>query len=304
MELAPLPVAINLAWPADTTLFAVAERHVVRPWLLLPKAQGYWAGAENAVAFCAAAGRLMDAWGERPPSTLIVDLEPPYARITAIEAALRARPPRYAEALAALRDAPSAACVRAAEREYTRLVHAAHARGWRVHLTTLPFVLDGGTRQRRVRDFLGLPVDGPDWDLVTVQAYRTLFADFGGRVLGPLGRAAFGPRVVYEYGLAVRAAFGERGGLDLGLVGAGVFPARTYRGPEDLGRDLAAAQRAGVPASNTHIFDLGGMLRRGLDDWLNATRWQKSIPGRPSRRDLGTPLVRGIARVASRLLPR
>lgn len=306
-------LAVNLAWkvtdPAEDARWALvdaAERAgvEVRPWLLLAEEDGYWAGADNAKVFAAAATSLTRAWVARghAPTTLIVDLEPAHGRVMALETALRRRPPDLRTAWAALRAAPSAARVRSAEGAYRALVDALHRAGWRVHLTTLPFVVDGGgAGGRALRDALGLPVDAADWDVVSLQAYRTLFADAACALLGQrLGGRLYGPHLVQAYGRDGRRHFGDRAGLDLGLVGEGVYPSKLYADPADLAADLAAAAAAGVPADQINVYNLDGVLDRGPSvDWLGAPDGVAA----PSR-DRATRLTRRAIGAAGRLVAR
>ncbi len=285
--------ALHMAWPSAATeshwaLASAAEVAGVelRPWLLLPKDEGYWAGARNAEAFAAHARALSRAWLKKGlrPTTLLVDLEPAYHRMMAIEeAARRGRPLQAVRALARV---PGAARVRAASGIYAALVAALHAEGWRAHLTTLPFLLDGSG----VAEVLGLCGAEADWDRVSVQAYRTLFADAARGPLGGLGERLFGPRLVYSYARAARARFGARAGLDLGLVGEGVYPSLVYEGPADLAADVSAARAAGIAPQAINVFSLDGVLARGGAEWF------VEASARRPKLDLGT----GIARLGVR----
>jgi hypothetical protein len=300
--------AVHLAWPAGggggrlELARAAGDAGVsLRPWLLLDKEAGYWAGAANATLFAAAARALMRAWREAAlePTTLIVDMEPAYARVVGAEAALKRGALR--EAIGHLRDAPPPSAVAAARRTYSGLVDEAHAAGWRVHLTTLPFVVDAaGGAQRGLRGWLGLPVDGPAWDVVSLQAYRTLFHDFACAALGErLGGRAFGADVVRAYADAARGAFGARAGIDLGLVGDGVYPATTYDGPSDLAADLGAAHAAGVDPAQIHVYGLDGILARApAGRWWPAPQAGADTPGAATR------LMRGGMAAMARLFLR
>lgn len=295
--LAERGVDLCLAWPTDgppdarLALAAEAARRGVRvrPWPLLSRDDGYWAGAANADAFAAAALAVLDHWegAGLAPGWLMVDVEPPYARAAALDEALRRRPPNVRRVIRLLR-ADTADLTRA-RRIYAALVADARRRGWRVALTTLPFVVDGEGLARA----LALPVDGVPWDRITLQVYRTMFDDLVPR---PVGRG-FGPGLVHAYARAARARFGDRAGLDLGLVGEGVWPASVYAGPADLGADLAAAHAAGIPPSHLHVYDLGGIIERGpSEQWFAAAG-----PARPPR-DRAARCLRAALRLADRAL--
>lgn len=276
LALAPIAragVALHLAWradaPDDEAKLALA-RHAdalgveLRVWPLVEPAHGYWAGALNAARFRAGAMAVLDAWeraGVRP-AWLVVDLEPPWDDAAALDRALRARR-LDADALARLRPIRSSEYDDAA-REYEALVADCHRRGVRVLATTLPFVVDAaGPARRAVERALGVVVEPVPWDRVTLQVYRTLFETL-------LPAALVSPALVRGYARSARHVFGaDRAGLDLGLVGGGVVPARAYEGPHDLALDLAAARSEGIPAAHLHVFGLDAMLQRApLGPWL------------------------------------
>lgn len=297
--------ALHLAWPAadlarPERLALVRQAPVeIRPWLLLAQDQGYWAGASNAGAFADAALALMQLWAREGlrPSWLIVDMEPRYQRMMQLQERVKRRVPDLLGAVRLLADATPRAAHDAAARTFSDLCVEAHRRGWRVLLTTLPFAVDDAPGRDTVQRALELPVAGVPWDRVTLQAYRTAFLDLLPPWLGPARRRLFSPYVVTAYARAVRRRFGDRGGLDLGLVGAGVAPSVLYRDPADLALDLGAARAAGIPAGHLAIYNLEGMLARApAERWLAAA----AQPGR-ARPDLGTVPLRAALRLASRL---
>ena len=266
-------VALHLAWrtdaPDDPGRLALAREATargieLRVWPLVEPEHGYWAGARNAARFRAGALAVLSAW-ERAglrPAWLVVDLEPPWDDAAALDRALRAR--RFdADALARLRPIRSSEYDTAA-REYDALVRDCHRRGVRVLATTLPFVVDAaGPARRAVERALGVVVEPVAWDRVTLQVYRTLFETL-------LPAALVSPALVRGYARSARHVYGaERAGLDLGLVGGGVVPARAYHGPHDLALDLAAARAEGVATEAIAVFGLDAMLQRApLGPWL------------------------------------
>ena len=286
--LAARGLALHLAWrhgedDADRLALAAEARAAgvsIRPWLLLPAAQGYWAGALNAPQYAAAAREMMARWvgSGLPPTIWIVDMEPPKARLLALESLLQTGirgAPSLLRALKAqaLADLAPAAIV------YSELVEEARRQGWLPWLTTLPMVADdlASGRQTFCR-WLGLPVKGPQWGVVSLQVYRTMFDD---ALPGPLSRVGVGPGLVTRYARLARAAFGARAALDLGLIGGGVVPgAGVYPDVSGLAADVAAARRGGIPAERLSIFSLEGALARPpLDRWLDVSHGPGARPG-------------------------
>ncbi len=301
----PRGLAVNMAWPASavgdasyTELVRDAkERGVeIRPWLLLEQSEGYWPGATNAEAFAEAARSLFDEWDAQglAPTTFIVDMEIRFDRAMVVNSMLQDPNADVGALLTLLADGIDRAQYASATSTYAALVDEAHARGWRVLLTTLPQVVDDyGDDDDDIRQAFGIPVDGVDWDIVTFQAYRTLFGD----LLGGGGQPT--EFYVYQYGRAAIDEFGARGGLDLGLVGMGVSESPTYSAPADLRADIEAAHAAGVPQARINVFGLDGMLDRGpAETWLGPPM---SDPPAPAE-DSATLEVRGVSTVLDQIL--
>lgn len=274
-------VAVNLAWhasavddPARIALVHDAEAAGVRinPWLLLAEDDGYWPGSTNAELFDAAARALMDEWQAAglAPTTLLVDMELPFAQAQQLTTLLTTAPVDIAAVVALFRaniDRPRFA---AATAVFAALVDDAHARGWKVALTTLPQMIDDyADGDDDLRQAFTIPIDGIAWDALTFQAYRTLFGDLSAAMDVPPPTAYF----VYRYAQKARELFGELGGVDVGLVGAGVTESTTYAGPAELQQDVAAALAAGVPRAAIQVYNLDGMYQRGP-----ATAWLEPAP--------------------------
>jgi len=271
--LASRGVAVNLAWPSsslsDPARLALVESArdagvEIRPWLLLPEADGYWPGSANAAVFAKSARGLMDLWAQHDlsPTTLIVDMEMEKGRVDQLDVLWSKQDVLGAVQL--LKSGVDRDRYSAATAEYAELVSEAKSRGWRVHLTTLPQVLDDyADGDDGLRQAFGIPVEGIAWDTVTFQAYRTLFGEMLG---GDTPPTEF---FVYSYGKDARKLFGESAGLDVGMVGAGVSPSATYASGAELSADLAAAAAAGVPRAALNVYNLDGMLaREPVEQWL------------------------------------
>jgi hypothetical protein len=79
---------------------------------------------------------------------------------------------------------------------------------------------------------------------------------------------------------AAASRFGPAAGVSLGAIGAGAFGDEPiYRSPEELADDVSIARAAGV--DDLTLFDLGGAVARGLEDWLDVfvhTEPARSLP--------------------------
>ncbi|MDB4989226.1 MAG: hypothetical protein JWN04_4404, partial [Myxococcaceae bacterium] len=213
--LAAKNVGLALPFPSTDLLsprrFALVKKATalgieIRPWLLLPNADGYWPNSTNAAQYDLHARKLIDAWLEAglAPTTFVVDMEMSVARAL-----------RFAE-LAAAMDNPGLvtflkrgidrAQYAAATAIYRDFVVYAHARGFRVQVTTLAQVMDDYTDgDDGLRQALNIPIDGIEWDEVNIQVYRTLNSLVLQHVAGPTS-AYF----VYDYAAHTRAVFGSR----------------------------------------------------------------------------------------------
>ncbi len=287
-------VTANVAWPAakeqwserlDLAEAAEARGVQVDPWLLLDDADGYWPGSTNALSFRDSAVALMDAWSARglQPTTLIVDMELRKDRADELSSLLGSETSDLPGVVELLRSGVDEKGYAEATSIYRDLVDEAHDRGFRVHLTTLPQVLDDyADGDDDLRQAFGIPVEGIEWDSVSFQAYRTLFGDLLGA--SALPSAYF----VYSYGRDAMTRFGERAGLDVGLVGEGVTASSTYGSGADLAADLGAARAAGVPRDRVVVYNLDGILERTPTE-----QWLEDPAGELPAQDEATVSIRG-----------
>ncbi len=293
----PHGVALNMAWPSvkaeDAELYELArageaEGVPVRPWLLLPEDEGYWPGSTNAEAFAALARQVMDRWDSEglEPTWLIVDMELRFDRAIELQSKLEGELNvlEFVEFFKAGIDETQFA---AATQTYKALVDEAHERGWKVLLTTLPNVLDDyEDGDDTIRQALGTPIDGVDWDLMTFQAYTTLMS---GIFAGVLEGKTLTSYMVYDYAKSAQELFGDKAGLDLGLTSAGVTDTPVYQTAAELTADIEAGHAAGIPADRINVYNLEGMLNSSApEDWLKPPAESPAAPPE----DEGTPAIR------------
>jgi len=226
------------------------EGLVVALWPMIDDRDGRWASVTSAAAMIAFA----DAVVARAPGCdeLILDLEPPLATLASWKDG-GLRWPRL----------PSRAGYRAARAAYVDAVTR-----WRVDRRVSTALLPALVAERGewLQWLFGTPASALPVDGHSVMAYTSLFEGWSRGVLARRGAEA----LLVACAHLARRRFGARAGLSLGCVDTGAFgdePA--YRGPAELARDVALAQRAGI--DELSIFDLGGMVRRGpVQRWVDA----------------------------------
>lgn len=270
----------------------------VRLWPLLSKAHGYWLGEKN-VAEVSDLMRALTAWRARRGGPefreVSFDLEPDFQYSEALRTRARGRPDR---ALALLRDNVTPTRFAKARSSLARTVQTLKREGVFTHAVTYPVVLDQSEHDATLEDALSIPVSGIDWDEVSFMVYQTPIAQLVG--------TWFGPALVQSYARTAVQRFGDRAGIDLGVVGEhgeGIDAGERYPGPHALAEDLAASQAAGIPLDRTRVYGLAGVLDGGgIAEWLEPR--PAPVPAAESRAVEGfRNVVRGIAtglRVARR----
>ncbi len=265
-----LAVRPHTAAGAPRALAAAAAAGVrVSVWPMLADGAGRWASAWNTSAYAAFAEGLcarLDAAGA-PYAGLLVDLEPPVDALRGVTAGAR----RALGAVAALARRPREPD---AETRLAALAGACAARGVGVTAAVAPMLAaDGRGGWQRL---LGTPVDGVGWAAVHAMAYTSMAEGY----LPGLGRA--GARsLLGATGLALRAHYGARAALSLGVVAPGALGDEApYRSVAELADDVAIARACGV--EDLALFDLRGALARPpLEPWLDALVATPPAPAPP-----------------------
>jgi len=222
-------------------------------WPLLSTDQGPWANDGNASLFTALVEQMMD-WLDQQglhPEWIVVNMENSAAQMEIIkEYFYNGEFQALVELLLGNIDREG---FEEAVEEYRLLVHQIHGRGYKVMVTTYPFMMDDfHDGDADFQDMANVPLSGIDWDALTFTTYRTAYS-------GDLG-VEFSPYMVYEYGRAAKKLFGERARLAVGMIGR-TDHGEGYASPDDLALDISAAKAAGIPEID--LFHLGGMIEEG-----------------------------------------
>lgn len=282
-EIAALGLRVGLHLPAervgDAGFAALTRRAAdagvpVRLWPLLPREHGYWIGesnAERAAELLSVIVRWRAAPGGVVADGVSIDLEPAYDYAEELRAAQKLNPARWLGLLRSHIDPPA---FERARRELGRAVDETRRSGLAVHAVTYPMVLDQRRGSTVVEDAFDVPVSGIDWDEISFMVYQTGFAQQTGHW--------FGPALVHSYAREAIARFGERAGIDLGVIGEqgiGLDPGNRYPDPCALEADLAASLSAGIPIARTRVYGLAGILEEGgLERWASLSAVEPSAP--------------------------
>lgn len=263
-------IALVLQWKADNLddaerwelVFDALDRGIpVYPWLTLPEDVGYFPNATNYDMFIGSAQYLMFVWRTLyglPPTTFLVDMEMSKSKLEEFQR-LTASGDLFGTARFLNRNIDRTQ-YREAALEYRKFVDYAHALGFRITVTTLlPLLEDYTDGDDFLRQGFNCPLDGPDWDEVSIQAQRTLYAKSY-----PLTSY-----MVYEFGRLAKERFGDKAGLGLGLTHPGISPDSSivYRNADELRLDVEAARAAGFSSERVGVYSFLGIYRRD-DDWF------------------------------------
>jgi hypothetical protein len=122
-------------------------------------------------------------------------------------------------------------------------------------VVTTPFLLDSKYTLRLQKVF-GIPINQNSFDYISFMAYRSEFE----RIIGEMNS-----RLVYDYSLKAKEMYGEKAGVDLGVVGNIEFPHKLtgYSDPSRLWEDISAAKAAGI--TKIQVYCLEGIHS---DEWL------------------------------------
>lgn len=301
----------------DETLAALARAEVpVVLWPMAADDDGRWASLEAAPAWATHARGVLGAVargggapGARLARGVLLDLEPPLARLRAVLAGRTAREVGEASRALVRGAAPPPLARARAMGELEGVVAEARGLGLGVSAAVVPPLIFGGARAARAWETLfGTPCAAFAPDDVSVMAYTTLLEGYSrGLVTRADARALLA-------GLALRATaaggLGGRVGLSLGAVGPGALGDEpTYPGPDELADDVEIARAGG--AADLALFELAGVLRRApAEGWLEAfVHGAAARPGAlasgarsaPRRVRLALAVADGLSRVIGRI---
>lgn len=233
---------------------AINEGIDTRAWILLDYPDGYWPNEDNADKFYSQAIAFMD-WIDTeniPLKWIVFDMELSWQKTQLLSEANG----EFSKILELLESNINIENFNYARQRYIELVNIAHKRGFRVMCVTYPQVLDDlADGDETIQDALDIPVTGIDWDEISFMVYRTTF--------NAMWSDGFTSYLVYSYAKSAIEYFGEKAGIDVGLVAppvpgdGGEIPglANGYTTPEGLLEDIGAARSAGIRSVHIWPFD-------------------------------------------------
>lgn len=232
----------------------------VHIWPELSNADGKWPNVKNVADFATYWRDLIDyiTTNRLPVTTLVVDMETSYEKLMGLLDAFQGSIFDLIGAIVFFIDDYDAAVYDAGVVAFADLVGEAHAAGLKVHLTipglTPDDFADGDLDMHK---FFDLVIDGPDWDEVSYQLYRTLVWDIIGAVLGGELWSSY---YVYDYALTLKERFGDRAAIDLGIIETPGVEFAGYTDPRQLSEDIAAALAAGFELEDLDVFAFDGVI--------------------------------------------
>lgn len=261
-----------------------------RAWILLDYPDGYWPNEDNADKFYTQAVSFMD-WVESeniPVEWLVVDLEMSWQKTQILSEAKG----DFTKILDLISSNINSEKYNLSKQKYQELVETARSRGFKVMCVTYPQVLDDiADGDDTIQDALDIPVTGIDWDEVSFMVYRTVFND--------MWAEGFTSYLIYSYAKSAVELYGDRAGIDVGLVAPlvqstnGEVPglANGYTSPEGLLEDISAAKAAGV--RSVHIWPLDHVIQYPEPEkWVDLSALKTEPPEPDSATDNTRELFR------------
>lgn len=219
-------------------------------WLLLSKAEGYWANSDNAAQMVTryAEFRVWSTHHALEWAGVAIDVEPPYEDMQMAMAG-------HSQAMLrrAVRRALDKTRHQRAAHVYATLVKQAHLDGFNIESYQLPFIVD----ERRAGSRLLQRLFG----LVDLRADREVL------MLYTSFTPALGPGILWSYG-------SDAQGIGVGSTGGGV-DSFVPLGWDALARDLRLARRW---TDALYVFSLEGCVQQGFLDRLANMDWAKAEP--------------------------
>ena len=245
----------------------------VRAWLTLPVEEGYWPNEKNVERFVQKAYALAnwiqsEGW---PIEWIVVDMEPDYQMMDQLMSMLENGD--ILGAVGLLVESHDQATYVQSVRQFTQMVEALHAMGFKVMVVTFPLVLDDlGDGDSTIQDALNTPVDGIPWDQISFMAYTTVFERIIPNDITPF--------LVKSYGRDALAAYGDRAAIDLGVIGeGGMMAGEGITNIQEFRAQVGAARGTGL--TNIHAYSLDGIISLEEEQQQDPQIWFEAFQVEP-----------------------
>jgi hypothetical protein len=234
-----------------------AESEKIQYWLwpLLSKSDGYWPNQWNMSIYSQYVRELVERLEKQNlhPQGISIDLEPPPEKLEKYLKLLQEFKIKELHQFSS--DGIDENLFKNASFELSSLYQFLKNKKMVTHIVTTPFLLEPKYTLRLQKVF-GIPIIKDSFDYISFMAYRSEFE----RLIGEMNS-----RLVYDYSLKAKEMYGEKAGIDLGVVGNIEFPHKLtgYSDPSRLWEDIAAAKAAGI--TKIQVYCLEGIHS---EEWL------------------------------------
>lgn len=269
-ELQKLDVELFLAIREEQIDRGSLKKLKFRAWLLLKEENGYWLSTWNADKFYDFLREFLQSGIDVEWITL--DLEPPFDASKKLSFSKSLT--EYLSALNQMK--PPDDIYNHGKSKIDEIISFAHSKGVKVLCSLFPFAVDDlEDGDQDILRFIGLYIP-PDCDEYSFMLYTTILKNLAGK----LGFKIEVPEYfVYSYGVDIYRLFGERGSIDVGLVGEDLFGNKGYSTPDELKRDVSAGLAAGL--KKIHVWTLDNMRENGrweVRKWLDLVGLKPVVP--------------------------
>lgn len=251
-------------------------------WPLLEHEQGYFAYEGNVNEFAGLVRHQLE-WAEKNgvmPDMVAVDLEMPIHQMRLVT-----QTHNPLEKIACIVSSAKANLDRERYHKAKAVLDALNCelqdRGVRTLTAVLPWVgIEMESDAELLQDMTETPASGIGWDVVSPMLYVSMLAG--------MSAGAFSIKdanwIVYDNCSKLRAKYGGRSGVSLGLTGGGVLEEEpVFEVPAELLVGLGAALAAGI--RDVSIYSLKGIIdRKDPEEWFEAIRSARpKVPDRSRR---------------------
>lgn len=225
-----------------------------RAWLLLSREKGYWLSVWNAKEFFELVESFVLNYKNKV-QWIILDIEIPIQFTESLTQ-------NFLSSISMI--TPPESIYEEGKKYISEIVDFIKRNGMKVMCVTVPFVLDDlEDGDDDIQRFLGIYLPS-GCDEYSFMVYTTIITNF---VKGEIDNPEY---FVWIYGELGTKFFGEKVGLDVGLVGSDSFGNTGYISPDELKKDISAGLSSGV--RKFHIWTVDNMVIKPQNRGTNVSK--------------------------------